>query len=470
MLYLGLIMKIEIRSKKINGKEVLFDINLDLEKRFTLIVGRSGSGKTSLINELVPRATRESILDGEVTYKGMLIDKVPLGVISYISKNPDSQLFQDNVWNELALGLEELGIRPSEIKLKVAEMATFFGISDWMDKEVNQLSVGQKQKLCIITAVCQGVELIVMDEPTAMLDFVATREFWDFVKFLRRTTNTAFIVAENNTDYVWDLADEIIEMDNGTVAPSWALSSCPFDQQLGYRLLGVPARFGQIKRCSSNVDMKLNYSEIEESSVYYSISMSEKENNFLSVDKLIIPSGVSCWIGPNGAGKTTLAEYLSKIYNVTLMPQNVVTAFSKKTVREELEYENQIYPFVEVLLDSYLDRNPLELSDGEQHLIMSAKFLMRDAGIVVLDEPTMGMDSTFVSKFKRLVDFFRDRTIVIISNDLNLVGDIADYVVFLFNGEIVTQGEPHNVFKKFKLYKPLVSCIFPEVVSVDEVN
>lgn len=129
-------MRVNIKGKTVNGKRILGETNVEFSKKLNLIVGESGSGKTTFIRDLVPAFRRN--VDGYIEDEGF---------IGYVSQNPDNQLVCDKVWHELAFGLESIGTSSKVIRNRVAEVATFMGIENWLDKEVSELSGGQKQKV-----------------------------------------------------------------------------------------------------------------------------------------------------------------------------------------------------------------------------------------------------------------------------------------------------------------------------------
>ena len=149
------------------------------------------------------------------------------------------------------------------------------------------------------------------------------------------------------------------------------------------------------------------------------------------------------------------------IKRCVMMPQDVLTIFTKDTVRDELDVEDDIPEELQEMIAPIADRNPLDCSGGEQHLTASLKFLMKHADVVILDEPTKGMDPRMKENFQKVVNMFREKKqIIIITHDIDLVGEIADYVVFLFEGDVASEGEPHEVLMQNLVYKPQVSTLF----------
>lgn len=187
----------------------------------------------------------------------------------------------------------------------------------------------------------------------------------------------------------------------------------------------------------------------------------------LNIPQVTVTKGINCWIGPNGAGKTTLGKMFSGYFgkkmipNCVMMPQDVLTVFTKDTVRDELETENDISERIEELIAPIAGKNPLDCSGGEQHLTAALKFLMKRAEVVILDEPTKGMDPLMKDEFQKVLEMFRrDKVIILITHDIDFVGEVADHVVFLFEGDVASEGEPHEVLMQNLVYKPQISTVF----------
>ena len=166
-------------------------INLTIEKgEFITICGDSGSGKTTLMRQLKPVLAPHGEKEGEILYEERDINRLDLreqaSKIGYVLQNPDNQIVTDKVWHELAFGLESLGYDASEIRLKVGEMASFFGIQHWFHKKVIELSGGQKQLLNLASIMAMQPEVIILDEPTSQLDPVGSINFLDTIKKINR--------------------------------------------------------------------------------------------------------------------------------------------------------------------------------------------------------------------------------------------------------------------------------------------
>ena len=199
-------------------------ISLSLEKgSFTCICGPSGCGKTTLLRNLKPSITPHGMRRGQIdilgksveSFEGRLGDEAQ--TIGYVLQNPENQIVTDKVWHELAFGLENLGLPTETIRLRIAEIASFFGIQSWFDKDVSELSGGQKQLLNLAAVMVMQPEILILDEPTSQLDPIAAVDFLDAVKKINNDIGTTVIITEHRLDNVVSMSDRLIVMDSGKI-------------------------------------------------------------------------------------------------------------------------------------------------------------------------------------------------------------------------------------------------------------
>ena len=170
-----------------NGKRSLINIDLTIEKgQYVTVCGKSGSGKTTLLKHLKSVLTPHGQRTGKVYFDGRDLEDIDLreqsSRIGYVMQNPDNQIVTDKVWHELAFGLESLGLDQKTIRLRVAEMASYFGIQGWFHKNVSELSGGQKQLLNLASIMAMQPDVLILDEPTSQLDPIAAADFLNTVK------------------------------------------------------------------------------------------------------------------------------------------------------------------------------------------------------------------------------------------------------------------------------------------------
>lgn len=199
-------------------------ISLSLEKgSFTCICGPSGCGKTTLLRNLKPSITPHGMRRGEIKILGKSVESFEgrpgeeAQTIGYVLQNPENQIVTDKVWHELAFGLENLGLPTETIRLRIAEIASFFGIQSWFDKDVSELSGGQKQLLNLAAVMVMQPEILILDEPTSQLDPIAAVDFLDAVKKINNDIGTTVIITEHRLDNVVSMSDGLIVMDSGKI-------------------------------------------------------------------------------------------------------------------------------------------------------------------------------------------------------------------------------------------------------------
>lgn len=450
---------------------ILHDISLKIGEGITLIVGDSGSGKSTLLREMVPGISAIGECVGSVQFMGQDIKKVKPGKIGFVSQQPDNQIVCDKVWHELAFGLESLGVSRDVIRNRVAEISTYLGIENWFMRKVTDLSEGEKQKLVLASVLCMAPQLVVMDEPTSMLDPIAARSFWELVIRLREEQGIRFIVAVHDTEYIYDHADTKVTLAQGTLVSEEHYNSLPEREKIkrygkGYTEAAV--REYAVVPDARDTQMVRRLRDIRGSYEGQAV---------LAVRELEIHQGINAWIGPNGAGKSTLGKVLAGYFGkkqlprCVMMPQDVLTIFTKETVRQELDVEADIPQEIETLCGKLMECHPLDLSGGEQHLVAICKFLLKKAEYLILDEPTKGMDYRLKKSVEALLQrYSKQQNIIVITHDLELVGDIATYAALLFYGDIASMGEPHQVFHENVFYKPFISRWNPALISKEELE
>lgn len=206
------------------GKQepALIDVNLQVHTgEFLVLCGKSGSGKSTLLRNFKSCLAPHGKKEGRLLFYGRPIEEVSQREqaqrIGYVLQNPENQLVTDKVWHELAFGLESLGYSTKTIRLRTAEMASFFGIQGWFMKNVNQLSGGQKQLLNLASVMAMQPDVLVLDEPTSQLDPIAAGDFLETVRKINRELGTTVILSEHRLEDVVPMADRLITVDKGRI-------------------------------------------------------------------------------------------------------------------------------------------------------------------------------------------------------------------------------------------------------------
>ena len=378
------------------GDKTLDNINFTINQgEFVLICGKSGCGKTTLLRLLKSSLAPHGKVVGSILFEGKpLINydiKEQASGIGFVMQNPDNQVVTDKVWHELAFGLESLGVKSTEIRRRVSEMASFFGIHHWFYKKVTELSGGQKQILNLASVMVMGPSVLILDEPTSQLDPIAAVEFLKTLEKINRELGVTIILTEHRLEDAFPLADRVIVMDDGKIIadedPAEVGEILKEMNHHMYKALPTPIRVhGAVKNtlnCPLTVkDGRMWLEEYEKENVLNSdiIPKDKTENNAEKIIEikdawfryekntpdvvkgfnLTVNKGeLFCIVGGNGTGKTTAlslisglntpyrgdvlikGQKISKIKNLYdgllgVLPQNPQSVFAKKTVYLDL--------------------------------------------------------------------------------------------------------------------------------------
>ena len=205
-----------------SNSKALSGINLNIEKgEFITLCGPSGCGKSTLLKHLKSTLSPHGTKEGEILFEGVNLNLVDFRTesqkIGFVQQSPDNQIVTDKVWHELAFGLESLGYDTLEIRGRVAEMASFFGIQNWFYKNVTDLSGGQKQLLNLASIMVMNPSVLILDEPTSQLDPIAASDFLAAVGKINRELGTTIIITEHRLEEVFPFTDRVIVMDEGKI-------------------------------------------------------------------------------------------------------------------------------------------------------------------------------------------------------------------------------------------------------------
>lgn len=203
-------------------RDALRDVSVAIEPgQFVLVCGQSGCGKTTLLRQFKSALAPHGHQSGQVLFDGVPLADVPereqVARIGFVMQDPDAQIVTDKVWHELAFVLESLGCDERTMRLRVAEMASYFGIQHWFHKNVGELSGGQKQLLNLASVMAARPDVLVLDEPTSQLDPIAASDFLATVHRINRELGTTVVMSEHRLEEVYGLADRVVVMEEGRV-------------------------------------------------------------------------------------------------------------------------------------------------------------------------------------------------------------------------------------------------------------
>ena len=202
--------------------KALDNISFSVQRgEFVTLCGKSGSGKSTLLRQFKPSVAPHGARSGGLFFNGVelraLSQKEEAGKIGFIGQSPADQIVTDRVWHELAFGLESLGEPTECIRARVAETASYFGISDWFHRPTDTLSGGEEQLLCLASVMVMRPEILLLDEPTAKLDPIAAHSFLQTLSRVCRELGTTVILGEHRLEEALPLSDRVIVLENGKI-------------------------------------------------------------------------------------------------------------------------------------------------------------------------------------------------------------------------------------------------------------
>lgn len=561
---------------------VLTDISLTINQgEYITLCGMSGSGKTTLLRHLKSVLSPHGKKTGDVLLDGVPIEQVDLRTqsekIGFVMQDPDSQIVTDKVWHELAFGLESLGMNQKDMRLRVAEMASYFGIQDWFYKETAFLSGGQKQLLNLASIMAVQPDVLIFDEPTSQLDPIAASDFLNTVRKINAELGTTVIITEHRLEDVFYASDRVTVMDKGRIivddVPERAgkflkdernemFAAMPVPLKVYYSMenycagkevsgrsqklhtgkwgneISAPLTVGEGRKWLDYLFSEKKSEEMESSIIRKSSSEDRAEiiedtsfrnsavsfkdvwfryekdsRDVLKGTSFDVPkSSIFAMVGGNGTGKTTVLNticgmcrpYRGNVFingkklksyrdrdvfkgNLSMLPQDPRNLFVKKTVREELyemfdkEIESDLKDErIERICalchtENILDSHPYDLSGGEQQRAALAKVLLTEPEILLLDEPTKGIDSFFKKALADILSSLKKQgtTVIIVSHDVEFCAEYTDYTGMFFDGNVVTVNTSDKFFADNSFYTTAANRmsrhVFDNVITAEDV-
>lgn len=439
----------------------LNNISIEInEGEFVILMGKTGSGKSTLLKHFIPAIAPHGELNGSID--------VSAGSVAYVPQNPDTSFVSDGVRGELVFLLENQGLDNNSIALKIGEIVSFFNLSNLLDRKISTLSGGERVTVAIASAMVGGADAILLDEPTAQLDSKASYELINLLRRVNDELGVTVIMSTHLSDGVIDLCDKLLVLENGqlvfdnpvqelndNVLPFYPLSARLFDSH--------PLTVKKAIPCACDLKEKpiIKPDITEEIVTLKNITFSYSKNERDILDALSFKAyknKIHCIIGANGSGKTTLLKVIAgikkaysgklKVKGVTAyLPQNPRFLFTKDFVSDEIDLQTA----KKFDLDKYMNHHPYDLSSGQQQRLALAILSNQKYDILLLDEPSKSLDVFYK---KELISYLRtlNKTVIIVSHDLDFVGDIADYVSFLSDGVITLNGERREVLSRLDFY------------------
>lgn len=515
-----------------SNQPTLHDVSFSIRAgNFAVLIGATGSGKSTLMRlmkrELSPVGTRT----GRILYDGRELDQLSEREsacrIGYVAQRPEQQIVTDKVWHELAFALENMGLEQTIIRRRVAEMASYFGISDWFERDVSALSGGQKQLLNLAAVMVMQPEILLLDEPTSQLDPIAASDFLNTVRKLNRDMGLTVLLIEHRLEEALPMADQVLVLEDGALvlddAPRaaceqlrrnpvlldampgavrlfhalGATGECPITVRDGRRFLreNHPA---QTDVQAPEAPPRPEQPALEFRDVYFRYGR-EYPDALRALNVSVRTGEIFCVLGANGSGKSTflrLAAGIGRPYSgsirvfgrklrdyhgqalyrecVSMLPQDAQTVFLKSSVREELREVGADPASLPYDLSHLMDRHPYDLSGGEQQLVALAKVLASKPRLLLLDEPTKGVDAHAQGDVLSILRALKAQgvAVLVVTHDVEFAARCADRCALFFRGEVVSEDVPARFFDENNFYTTSANRIcrgwFSGVATVED--
>lgn len=441
------------------NKQISIDHFVIEKGKCIVLCGKSGSGKTSitrLINGLIPEYY-EGDLTGEIRVGDFFSGKEGIEdiarIVGSVFQNPATQFFHKIVEHELVFPCENQGIAPIEIHKRLNQTVNVFNLDKVLQMNLHHASGGERQRVAIATAMMQKPLVIVLDEPTANLDSEGVEQVHTYLEQLKAQGIT-IVIAEHRTDFLWDIADSYMYIEDGKIAYQWspnAWFSLNQEKKAKLGLRGVVSNQREkMANCLSTDGLEVR-----------DLTLKVGKKQLGKIKTAFFPTScITALVGKNGIGKSSLARVLSGLdreNGCILMNQKQIdgerrlqqTAFVMQEVRLQLFSETvekeiklglpleNVDMYAEIIekleLTSLLKRHPMSLSGGQMQRVMIAHALLSQKKVFIFDEPTSGLDYIQMIRFSELLQSLKsnDVIIIVITHDLELIEVACDHIVDL---------------------------------------
>lgn len=498
------------------GNPILSDITLSVnEGEITAVVGKSGSGKTtfaSVLSGVIPGVVSSGVMEGRA-------EKTKDVFIGLVTQSPESQLFGYTVEDAIAFGLENQNVPRKDIEQRLSSVLDLLHISHLRHRVVERLSGGQKQAVCIASVLIMEPDLLVLDEPVSSLDPKGKALVQDILLRLREAGQSV-IILDQFIDWCASCVDRVIGMEEGKLIFEGDLLSFLKDQEL-YERLGVTVpqaaelyhRMKEstpdfplcwdiedlAKRLSGRVQLRNDAPEKKalmpgpECLTATHLRHCYGEFEALSdVNASFRKGTVTTILGQNGSGKTTFVHHINGLLSptsgdieidghsisgqsvaelsrkVSLIFQNPDQMLFEDTVAEEIQFSRKQHGdpvnadetlrlLKEAGMEGYEKAFPLNLSMGQKHMVTILGSVASGAGIVIFDEPTLGMDLGMKRYLIQLIQGIRDEgvCVILISHELSFVCEVSDTILLLHDGRIIYAGDRDSAFGQRDLFSQM---------------
>ena len=499
----------------------LADVSLTIDEgELVLVVGETGSGKSTFlraINGLVPHFTGGTV-HGRVRVAGRDTSthhpRDLADVVGVVPQDPMSSFVTDTVEEELAYGMECLGIAPSTMRRRVEETLDLLGLADVRDRALLSLSGGQRQRVAIGAVLTSHPRVLVLDEPTSALDPGAAEEVLATLQRLVHDLGITVVLAEHRLERVLEYADRVIFVPGGAQplvvgSPGTVMATSPVAPpvvRLG-RLAEwdpLPLSVRDARRQAGDLRARLHAQPVRAQDIAIRrppvVAVDRTQASYGAVHALrgvtldVAPGEIVALMGRNGAGKSTLLSTLvglrrpnagtvridgvdpatltgpRLIGRVGLVPQDSSDLLSRDSVAAEcadadrdadVDSGSAARLLHRLAPEIPLDAHPRDLSEGQRLVLALAVILVSTPAVILLDEPTRGLDYPTKDRLSQLLRDLAEsgHAIVVATHDVELAAETATRVVVLADGEVVADGPTADVVVGSPLFAPQVAKV-----------
>lgn len=512
-----------------DGEEVLKNVSFSIEKgKVTAIVGPSGCGKSTLVqifSQVIPKLINNGELEGS-------FDVPKDTFVSVVSQNPENQLFGYGVEDAIAFGLENIGMPQEEIVERMEYVLDLLNLQYLRKRSVDNLSGGQRQSVCIASVLAMKPDILIMDEPVSSLDPNGKKMVQDILGQLSNSGNTTVLV-DNNLVWSAGIVDHVIGLLEGEVVFDGSrdefFKNFELQEKLGVILPQEVELYRELSKQFQDIDLFYTVDEafaqlqgkVKKKEILQKEALKEEMEPIITVQQLVkqfndgftaldhvdaqLPKGkVIAILGQNGSGKTTFVRHLNGLHKptsgevlykgtsilgktVAQISKNIILVFQhpehmlfEETVEKELTFcaRMQEVPFseehiTEVLEHYHLEKEretfPVNLSMGKKHMLTILSVLFSSADVIILDEPTLGMDGFLIEDLEKMIADLKaaGKTIIMISHEIPLVFRVSDYAVILNKGEKLFEGTKEKLVEREDIFEK-INIMLPPVVQLSK--
>lgn len=512
-----------------DGEEVLKNVSFSIEKgKVTAIVGPSGCGKSTLVqifSQVIPKLINNGELEGS-------FDVPKDTFVSVVSQNPENQLFGYGVEDAIAFGLENIGMPQEEIVERMEYVLDLLNLQYLRKRSVDNLSGGQRQSVCIASVLAMKPDILIMDEPVSSLDPNGKKMVQDILGQLSNSGNTTVLV-DNNLVWSAGIVDHVIGLLEGEVVFDGSrdefFKNFELQEKLGVIIPQEVELYRELSKQFQDIDLFYTVDEafaqlqgkVKKKQILQKEALKEEMEPIITVQQLVkqfndgftaldhvdaqLPKGkVIAILGQNGSGKTTFVRHLNGLHKptsgevlykgtsilgktVAQISKNIILVFQhpehmlfEETVERELTFcaRMQEVPFseehiTEVLEHYHLEKEretfPLNLSMGKKHMLTILSVLFSSADVIILDEPTLGMDGFLIEDLEKMIADLKaaGKTIIMISHEIPLVFRVSDYAVILNKGEKLFEGTKEKLVEREDIFEK-INIMLPPVVQLSK--